>query len=136
MTLGVAIFDYLYGAGFRNVAILNEAEGYGTGLLQVFSNTAQAKSDFKIVSQQTAPLNVAYTTASWATYMQNIKSAEGFVILLFGVATNLNAVLDGAEAAGMWNSKYAWYGSEAMYTPETNKPGFFAFFPSGSHKIG
>ncbi|KAI8921464.1 7 transmembrane sweet-taste receptor of 3 GCPR-domain-containing protein [Entophlyctis helioformis] len=133
----MAIFDLIYSMGWRRVAIISETEAYGAGLVKAFQDVAKtfqvanSGSTVRIVSQQTVPLDGKYNASSWGTYLQNIRDANAFVVIVFAVNENILGLIEAAMTAGMMSKKYVWIGGDAMMQNKVlAATGFLTAFPS------
>ncbi|KAI8926005.1 7 transmembrane sweet-taste receptor of 3 GCPR-domain-containing protein [Entophlyctis helioformis] len=115
--------------GWRRVAIISETDAYGTGLTKAFRDQAQG-TQLTIVLQQTFLLDALYNENSWDTILENIRSANVFVVIIFSESAHVVGLMPAIRAKGMMSSKYAWIGSDGMIGAIRQAPGLTVTFPS------
>ncbi|KAI8924829.1 periplasmic binding protein-like I [Entophlyctis helioformis] len=129
---GKAIFDFVLRQGWRRIAILNEAEGYGTGLMRVITTAAQG-SPVSILSQQTFPLRGMNNKTDWDPYFKSITDLNLYVIVL--IMSDVGHLFTRARELGLTSSKYVWVTSEGVlpYIDDTYPAGMISFSPTGGY---
>nr|KAJ3418100.1 hypothetical protein HK105_000346 [Polyrhizophydium stewartii] len=126
---GRAIVEFILFQGWRRVAILNEAESYGTGLMNVIEGYG-SNMGLRVESQQSFQLSGYTVKTDWDPLLLEIKRHRLFVIVLLGYS--IDNLFERAAVYGMTGPEYVWVTSEAIYTstPDGFPAGMITLFPT------
>ncbi|KAI8914110.1 hypothetical protein BC831DRAFT_176692 [Entophlyctis helioformis] len=94
------------------------------------SATKRKARSSRLCSSRHSCLTHSTTKTAGDTILENIRSANVFVVIILSAAEHVVGLMPAIRAKGMMSSKYAWIGSDGMIGAIRQAPGLTVIFPS------